>query len=45
MVMAPPLAQDVNGRHFRRGIERGPQGAVIMQAEVAAEPMDDALHG
>ena len=43
-VTAPPLADDVNGDDFRRSAKSGIQGAVIVEPEIPAEPMDDALH-
>ena len=44
-MIAFPFAKDVNGDHFPRGAKRGEKGGVIVEAEIAAEPMDDALHG
>ena len=43
-VPGPPIAQHVNGNYLRGRLESGAKGGVVVQAQVAAKPMDDALH-
>ena len=45
MVVPPPMAEDVNRDYLRRGRNGGRESAIIVDAKVATEPMDDPFHG
>jgi hypothetical protein len=44
MVLAIPMAEDVNRDHFRSRAKRRIQRAIIMQPQVPPKPMDNPSH-